>query len=484
MEHLLSTVSPDAILADTPAGEPVRIDFEKLIGEHTLVAAQTGSGKSVLLRRFEELALAVGYPMIVLDSDGDFASLRDAAPNGILVAGGAHGDPGVTIPETIRRLPQIVAGRASVVIDIHDLSDVEQAAIIAQVLTVMMKLPKDLQQPYLIVIDEVQRFASQHGMSRAGNAIIRAAKEGRRLGITLLVATQRVADVSKALTSQARNRLFGHVSDQADRKRLGEEIGFSPSEARVFTGFDKGDFLVRGQAFAVPLDRVRIRKPMTGKLGKDEMIAKLRLPISSIDEVHALFGAPAITPAARASRQDGNASPDRVRPLVTPPMLDLAPAGEEGSMDVALLELLAAFGRGGVEKDSLALLAGETERRTSFQEAISSLLARKLVSVGTGARVRITPQGAASLPPERKSPSIVEVLARLRAGRDVADERVIACLSAAGHAPLAVAEIQMRTRLGPRVLKGALKRLKRDCWLIERRGSFATAPALARLIGR
>jgi hypothetical protein len=222
---------------------------------------------------------------------------------------------------------------------------------------------------------------------------------------------------------------------------------------------------------------------MTGKLGKDEMIEKLKLPIVPIDEVRALFGTVAsgrASPTAAAR----SLSPARVRPLALPPLATVMPVEEEGSMELSLLTFLAAFGRGGVEKDSLALLAATTERRAPFQEAISSLLAGKLVSIGTGAKVRITPQGLAALGNERRSTSTVEVLARLRASRDPVDERIVACLSAAGHAPLTAAEIQTRTGLGPRVLKAALKRLKRDCWVCERGGSFATSSGLARLIGR
>lgn len=485
MKELTSSVSPDSILADTPDGTPVRIDFKQLIGEHTLVAAQNGYSKSVLLRKSKELALAVGYPMIVLDSDGEMASLRDAAPNGILVAGGEHADPGVTIEETIRRLPQIVAARASLILDIHDLDTEQQASVVARVLTMLMKLPQDLQQPYLVVIDEVQRFASQRGTSKASNAIIRVAKEGRKRGITLMAASQRVADVSKALTSQMKNRLFGHMSDLVDRKRVGDEIGLNSRQSLALAEFDRGDFLIRGEAFGGPLDRVRVRKPITGKLGKDHMIAKLKLPISPIEEVYALFGKPAVdavTPATTTSgpRPRGRETTRIVAAMVEPLTLesDVIP------LEAVLLEVLAPHGRVGLHKDSLALLAGTTERRGSFQEAFSSLLARRLVSVGTGAKVRITPEGLAAVELRSAAMTVFERLAALRGKREPVDERVVACLSAAGHVAIDVEDIRTRTGLGPRVLKAALKRLKRDCWVVERRGSFATAPALARLIGR
>jgi len=487
-ELLLSTVSPDSILADTPDGTPVSIDFEQLTNEHTLVAAKTGYGKSVLLRKILELALAASFPICVLDSDGSFFSLHEAAPNGILVAGGEHGDPGITIEETIRRLPQIVAARASVVFDIRGLANEQQAAIVARVLAVLMKLPENLQQPYLVVIDEVQRFAPQRGRSKALGAITHVATEGRKQSLNLLVASQRLPDVSKTLTSQMSNRLFGHVSDLADRKRVGQEIGISSHEAMLFSEFDKGDFLVRGKAFGGPLERVRIRKPLTGKLGKNEMIEKLRLPISPIDEVRALFGAGGASAPVKSDATsctvDRQVTPTEVRSLAIQPLADVAPAEDEGSMEALLLEVLAPFGLRGLQKDSIALLAGTTERRSGFREALADLLARKLVSLRTGVRLGITVDGIASIAAEGGSMSTVERLARLRAKREPSDERVIACLSAAGNTPLTAAEIRARTGLGPRVLKTALQRLKRDCWIVERRGAFARSDALARLIGR
>jgi hypothetical protein len=484
MKELTSTVCPDSILANTPDGTSVSIDFEQLIGEHTLVAAQTGFGKSVLLRKVLELALATNFPIWVLDSDGSFASLRDAAPNGLLVVGGDHGNPGVTVEATIRRLPQIVAARASVVLDIHGLDTNQQASIAAQALAAMMKLPETLQQPRLIVVDEVQRFAPQSGTSRAATPIATVAAEGRKRGLTLLVATQRLAGVSKALSSQMKNRLFGHMSDSVDRKRVAEELGQSRSMASALVEFDKGDFMIRGEAFGGSIDKVRIRKPITGTLGKDHMIEKLKLPVSPIEEVLALFGAAGMDATKAAA---GVLASPPLTVVSKPVVVDLVPSlafeAGEVSIETLLLEILAPFGRGGVETDSLALLAGATERRNAFQEAISSLLAGKLVSIGTGAKVRITPQGLAALGNERHSASTVEVLARLRASRDPVDERVVACLSAAGHAPLTAGEIQTRTGLGPRVLKAALKRLKRDCWVGERGGSFATSSGMARLIG-
>ncbi|OHV82554.1 hypothetical protein [Mesorhizobium sp. ORS 3428] len=152
-------------------------------------------------------------------------------------------------------------------------------------------------------------------------------------------------------------------------------------------------------------------------------------------------------------------------------------------METVLLEILGTQDRCGMAKDLLALLAGTTERRGDFRDALATLIGSKLVSMGTGARVRITPEGRTAVE-GAASKTIFERLAILRSGREPYDERVIACLSAAGHVPLQFAEIRERTGLGPRILKTALQRLRRDGWIVERRGAFMTSPALARLIGR
>lgn len=251
----------------------------------------------------------------------------------------------------------------------------------------------------------------------------------------------------------------------------------------MLSEFERGDFLIRGEAFGGPLDKVRIRKPLTGKLGKDAMVEKLKLPVSPIEEVRALFGTSGVA-APLKSADTANRWLAATGGQPSTALMYVVPGADEGSMAASVLEVLSPFGRGGLQKDTLALLVGMTERRGAFQEAISDLLARKLVSVGTGSRVRITPAGMASVAAETRPTSAIELLAKLRAGREPVDERVVACLSAAGHAPLELSEIRARTGLGPRVLKAALQRLKRDCWTIEHRGTFATSPALARLIGR
>ena len=91
--------------------------------------------------------------------------------------------------------------RISVVNDISLLSDDAQAEWMTTFLTAMMKLPPALHQPYLVVIDEVQRLARRSKSSKSRDAIERVAKQGRKRGVTLLVATQRVTPLADAVAA-------------------------------------------------------------------------------------------------------------------------------------------------------------------------------------------------------------------------------------------------------------------------------------------
>ncbi|GLQ38811.1 hypothetical protein GCM10007908_24310 [Rhizobium albus] len=478
-------ITHDYVLADTPDGKPVAIDFKALVGKHILIAARTGSGKSVAARKLLELAMTAGMQVFVFDSDGTLASLRDAASNGILVAGGEHGDPGVSISGVLKHLTRLFTMRASVVLDISTIDVMEQNDIIARFLDAMMKLPPHLHQPCLIMIDEVQNFAPERGRTKAAAAIVRVAKQGRRKGLSLAGATQRLPDVSRGLTSQMAIQLFGRFDEANDRKRVRDELGLSAAEALELRDFLPGQFLINGPAIGGGRrTQAYIRKPLSGELGNDQLVAKLDLPVAPIDEVRAIVttGAPNGCTVPQAT---GNVvSPGDVAPADAPDLVECATTSDGDNLATTLLSALAPFGRAGLQRDSLALVVASTQQRAAFQTAISDLLTRRLVSFGSGAKIRITPQGerlAASVGTIRTT---AERIALLRAGRNAADERVLACLTAAGNTSLAPAEIRARTGLGPRILKVAIQRLRRDKWLVERKGAVTLSVALARLLSR
>ncbi|MDX8530093.1 DUF87 domain-containing protein [Mesorhizobium sp. VK25A] len=473
-------IRTDCVLGYANDGTAVSVDFAELIGQHTLIAAKTGGGKSVCMRKVLELSLANGLPVIVLDCDGAYASLRDAAPNGILVIGGDAGDVDLTADQLIRKLDIPVSGRVSVVVNLAALPADDQVVLVGKVLDRLMSLPDEVQQPYLVAIDEVQLFAPQSGRSASSGAIANVAKRGRKRGLSLLVATQRLPDVDKQFTTQMGNRLFGKFTDATDHMRVRTELGLDSTQAKAFATMRTGEFLVTGEAFSVQGVKVMIGKPRSGTLGKDTLVARLADPIAPVEEVLARLRAN----TRRENHAGRPASQQEVEVERKASGFDESgkePSGIDLQRDQReLLAVLAAAPRSGLERDALALLVGSMEKRAAFQAAVTHLLADGLAAIGTGSRIRITPEGAAAVTDGR---SFAERLATLRERREASDQRIVACLAAAGKAALDPAVIRERTGLGPRVAKAALSRLRRDGWIVERGGRITCSPALSRLPG-
>lgn len=280
-------------------------------------------------------------------------------------------------------------------------------------------------------------------------------------------------------------QLFGRFDEANDRKRVRDELGLSAAEALELRDFVPGQFLIDGPAIGDGRrTKAYIRKPLSGELGNDALVAKLDLPVAPIDEVRAIVTGGA-TNAWAAPRATGDVvSPSDAVPADGRGIVETDTDTDGDSVVTTLLSALSPFGRSGLQKDSLALLVGSTERRAAFQSALSDLLARKLVSLGSSAKIRITPEGERLAAAGETTRTTAERVAILRARRNVADERVVACLAATGNTSLALAEIRARTGLGPRILKAAIQRLRRDAWIVERKGAVALSVALARLVGR
>src|ERR1700691_5607809 len=76
------------IIGQIVGGEKLELDLPTLVDTRLLIQANSGGGKSWLLRLIAESA---GIQTIVLDNEGEFASLREAVDVLLVGAGGTAG---------------------------------------------------------------------------------------------------------------------------------------------------------------------------------------------------------------------------------------------------------------------------------------------------------------------------------------------------------------------------------------------------------
>lgn len=228
----------------------VRLDLGKLIATRALVCANSGAGKSYLIRKIVEGALPT-IPTIILDREGEFATLREHFDVALIGPGGEAACAVATAAKLARRLIEM---QISAVIDLSDLAMADKRRFVRLFLESLIALPRELWHPTLIVIDEAHQFAPESGREAESlPAVVALMDQGRKRGFGTILATQRLAKLHKDAAAEANNIFVGRFAQDVDLKRAGELLGFSGREPlNAIRTSDPGLFYALGPALVEP----------------------------------------------------------------------------------------------------------------------------------------------------------------------------------------------------------------------------------------
>jgi predicted transcriptional regulator len=123
----------------------------------------------------------------------------------------------------------------------------------------MVNAPKELWHEVLVIIDEAHIFAPEKGESEALGSVTDLATRGRKRGYCAVIATQRLSKLNKDVAAECNNKLIGRASQDIDRKRAGEELGFtSKDEVLSLRNLEPGEFYVFGPAIGRDVEKIEI----------------------------------------------------------------------------------------------------------------------------------------------------------------------------------------------------------------------------------
>lgn len=236
------------------------IDLPKLMDTKLLVLANSGGGKSWTIRRILEQSHGK-VQQIVIDPEGEFGTLREQFD---YVLAGKGGDT-IAEPHIAGKLAErLLETKVSAIIDLYELHPQERKAFVRLFFSAMINAPKKLWHPVMVVLDEAHKFAPETEKSEALEAVVDMASRGRKRGFCLIPATQRPAKLSKDVMAECNNKLIGRASMDIDRKRSGEELGFtSKDEFLSLRDLEPGEFYAFGPAISREVRKVRIGGTLT-----------------------------------------------------------------------------------------------------------------------------------------------------------------------------------------------------------------------------
>lgn len=230
-------------IGKTEAGDTVTIDVQRLIDTRMLVQANSGGGKSWMLRLLAE-GIGQVVPITLLDTEGEFASLRENLD--ILLVGR---DLPCNISTAAPLALKLQEAMVSAQVDLYDLNHQNRREYVRRFLDSMMSLPRRMWTPRVVFVDEAHTMCPEGSSSVASDAVAALMCQGRKRDFCGIMATQRLSKLDKDAAAEANNVLIGRTTLDVDQKRAGQILGFSTDQTRTLRELDEGWFYGFGPAF-------------------------------------------------------------------------------------------------------------------------------------------------------------------------------------------------------------------------------------------
>lgn len=238
----------------------IQIDLPKLIESKLLVQANSGGGKSWALRRILEQSNGK-VQHIILDSEGEFATLREKYD---YILAGKDGDTPAEPRSAALLARKLLELKVSAIIDLYELHPQERKRFVRLFLDSLINAPKDLWHDCMVVIDEAHTYAPEKGQSEAMDAVIGLAALGRKRGFCAILATQRISKLNKDAAAECNNKLIGRASQDVDMKRAAYELGFTNAEQTLsLRTLKPGEFYAFGPAISDEVKKITVGNVQT-----------------------------------------------------------------------------------------------------------------------------------------------------------------------------------------------------------------------------
>lgn len=263
---------------DLRISEGVNLDAQLVMTGRGCIIGQSGSGKSYLLSVITEELFRLNFPFCIIDTEGEYAALKESFS--MVVVGGSDQDLPLETDFT-KLFTRSVSDGVPVVLDLSD--SIEKADIAYSALKSLYNVEEKLRTPYLVMIEEADKFAPQVVRPRI-NIVEELSVRGRKRGIGLIVATQRPSSISKNVLSQCSYGFIGKLTIENDLSAI-SQLFSSRSTLDTIVNLGTGEFVPFGIGRG---DMIQVRHSTIRHSGSTPMISA-REQMGSHGELNSLI---------------------------------------------------------------------------------------------------------------------------------------------------------------------------------------------------
>jgi len=242
------------------------IEANLVVTGRTCVLGSSGSGKSYAVGVLCEELCRNEVPFAIVDTEGEHTGLREKFE---VIWVGEERDSDISWDDLdLKDLAQQAPDISPLILDVSDLTDPKEK--VSSFITSLYETLTQRRTPYLVVVEEADRFVPQYGQRVPIFAEV--ARRGRKRGMGLMICSQRPSLVDKNVLSQCGNQLIGKLIIQNDLQSVAQ---FFPGKGlpKELTTLKAGQFFAMG-GFAPAPSLVTIKKRATKPGGVTPSLSK------------------------------------------------------------------------------------------------------------------------------------------------------------------------------------------------------------------
>jgi DNA-binding transcriptional regulator GbsR (MarR family) len=258
------------------------IPVVELLTGRGVILGKSGSGKSNTASVITEELLNEGFPVLIVDVDGEYFGLKEKYE---ILHLGADEECDLQVgPEHAEKIAELsLEKNIPIILDVSGyLHEEEQKELIKEVGRHLFAKEKKLRKPFLMLIEEVHEYIPESGLDETGQMLVKIAKRGRKHGLGLCGISQRPADVKKDFITQCDWLVWHRLTWENDTKVVRRVLG-SDYDNRIQNLDD-------GEAFMLTdwndeIRRVRFRRKETFDAGATPTLEGVERPeLKSVNE--------------------------------------------------------------------------------------------------------------------------------------------------------------------------------------------------------
>jgi len=242
------------------------VDADQIVTGRTCVIGSSGSGKSYTVGVICEELCKNYIPFAMIDTEGEYSGLKEKY-EAIWIGEEEQCDLKWSTLD-LDELARQALHSPPLILDLSDVSNPKEK--VAKLLTGIYAEISKQRVPYLIVLEEADRFIPQSGDKL--QIFDEIARRGRKRGLGLMLCTQRPSLVDKNVLSQCGNQVIGKLVIRNDLQSVAHFFQ-GRTLPKQLTTLSAGKFYAMGALSPIP-SLIKIRKKITKHGGITPKLAK------------------------------------------------------------------------------------------------------------------------------------------------------------------------------------------------------------------